>query len=62
MHTALAGLSITYSLQVTVFMNWVVRMSTLLEAQMSSGARCTAPNSPGHVRHAVLLTAVTRRF
>ena len=62
LHAALAGLSITYALQVTVFMNWVVRMGTLGEAQMSSGTyaawavhrrmRLPTPRSHTH-RHAV---------
>ena len=37
-HPALAGLTITYALQVTGFLNWVVRMGTQVEAQMNAGA------------------------
>ena len=36
--SALAGLTITYALQVTGFLNWVVRMGTQVEAQMNAGA------------------------
>jgi len=34
----MAGLSITYALQITGFLNWVVRMGTQAEAQMNAGA------------------------
>ena len=36
---AQAGLSITYALQVTGFLNWVVRMATQGEAQMNAVER-----------------------
>jgi len=36
---SLAGLSITYALQVTGFLNWVVRMATQGEAQMNAVER-----------------------
>lgn len=37
--SSFAGLSMTYALQVTGFLNWVVRMGTLGEAQMNAVER-----------------------
>ena len=47
----MAGLSITYALQITGFLNWVVRMGTQAEAQMNAG---TSPQQAMPARRTIV--------